>query len=328
MIAYVYISMVKWKCICIIVLHLLARHGGAQPGLSIPDHHVLQYFICLNGIDTRYRWISDKEYEALKEELLRTNSKIEVKELRYAITVNRNKTSRQQYPFSYTHSTLGMYTGYHDVIQDIFVYTTSIALLSVGQGEARVKYLRYRRSQPSFPTDSIGTPLPANFKLADIRGISTNYYPLPELACQLTSNMQSEREKVRSIFRWITSHIIYDDTGLANHTYTRDPIEVLERRKTICGGYAALFQALCSQTGIKSYIISGHARVGDSWRNLHDWNAVKIDGKWYLLDVTWDRGDDRYFLTPPETFIKDHFPIDSRWTLLTKPPGSRDVLNF
>jgi hypothetical protein len=59
---------------------------------------------------------------------------------------------------------------------------------------------------------------------------------------------------------------------------------------------------------------------------------VLIDSAWHLLDATWASGfisysdqfvkayDDYYFLTPPEHFIKDHYPQDYRWTLLPDPP--------
>jgi len=64
----------------------------------------------------------------------------------------------------------------------------------------------------------------------------------------------------------------------------------------------------------------------------HAWNAVKLDGRWYLLDVTWDAGTVKdgsdhferrfgtdYFLTPPEVMGVDHFPEDSAWQLREAP---------
>jgi hypothetical protein len=64
---------------------------------------------------------------------------------------------------------------------------------------------------------------------------------------------------------------------------------------------------------------------------------VRIDGSWHLVDATWASGyftyssdefvqhyNDYYFLTPPESFIKDHFPEDLKWTLLTNPPTLKE----
>jgi hypothetical protein len=58
---------------------------------------------------------------------------------------------------------------------------------------------------------------------------------------------------------------------------------------------------------------------------------VRIDGRWRLIDATWGTGylDERlrffrdfqehYFLTAPETFVFDHFPVDPRWQLVARP---------
>lgn len=109
---------------------------------------------------------------------------------------------------------------------------------------------------------------------------------------------------------------------------------VLKRGTAVCDGYARLFHTLCSFAGIRSEVIVGFARgnANKPTRRFgvnHYWNAVAINNKWYLLDATWASGyisangdqfirdyDDRYFLTPPEIFIRDHYPDDPRWTLL------------
>jgi len=62
----------------------------------------------------------------------------------------------------------------------------------------------------------------------------------------------------------------------------------------------------------------------------HAWSAVQLDGRWHLVDTTWDAGyvsadgfhkryGTRYFLTPPEAFFTKHFPEDPRWQLLATP---------
>src|SRR6185503_17577227 len=68
----------------------------------------------------------------------------------------------------------------------------------------------------------------------------------------------------------------------------------------------------------------------------HTWNAVYLDSTWHLLDVTWASGfvsfaneyvkkfNEFYFLTPPDQFIRDHYPEDLRWTLLNDPPVYRE----
>jgi transglutaminase/protease-like cytokinesis protein 3 len=55
-------------------------------------------------------------------------------------------------------------------------------------------------------------------------------------------------------------------------------------------------------------------------QNDHEWNAVKIDGRWKLIDVTWASGsvstqtgkfvpefNDAYYGTAPEVFFSTIF---------------------
>lgn len=51
----------------------------------------------------------------------------------------------------------------------------------------------------------------------------------------------------------------------------------------VCDGYAGAFQYLMHRLSIPCNIITGISNGGD-----HAWNQVCLDGKWYLVDVTWD----------------------------------------
>ena len=178
------------------------------------------------------------------------------------------------------------------------------------------------------------------------------------LAKQLAALGNTDREKVRAIFRWITQNIDYnvrpigrskktpvlfyeepdDSTAPLPPLNERVARKVLYKGVALCEGYSRLFKTLCDHAGIKSEIIYGYARTNTSRRFgvNHAWNAVSIDGTWYLLDVTWASGivsfaneyirqfNNFYFLTPPEEFIRDHYPEDPQWTLLSNPPVYRE----
>lgn len=178
------------------------------------------------------------------------------------------------------------------------------------------------------------------------------------LSRMLTAPCTTEKEKVKAIFRWITDNISYyrmtpktaqrkpvriheeevADTAALKPLTERIAIKVLQDRKTHCEGYARLFKSLCDHAAIRAEIITGYARADmnrteEKFRSNHSWNAVYIDSAWRLLDVTWASGyitrsteefvkryDEYYFLTPPEDFIRHHYPDDLRWTLLPDPP--------
>ena len=47
----------------------------------------------------------------------------------------------------------------------------------------------------------------------------------------------------------------------------------------VCEGYAKAFSLLCNKIGVPCVQISGSG---------HRWTAVRLDGKWYVADPTWD----------------------------------------
>lgn len=162
---------------------------------------------------------------------------------------------------------------------------------------------------------------------------------LDRLAFSIARNSRSEKEKVQAIYRWIASNIIYDHelgrkTELQRQIYTSEKNvvqEALRREKALCGGFAFMFRDLCKELGIESEVIHGFTKdyaAGSKNKNVphHTWNAVKLDGRWQLLDITWAIGhgaknkpDDFWFLTSAEEFVYSHYPEDQKWTLLPNP---------
>jgi hypothetical protein len=47
----------------------------------------------------------------------------------------------------------------------------------------------------------------------------------------------------------------------------------------------------------------------------------------YRGDEFIRRYDDYYFMTPPDQFIRDHYPDELRWTLMDNPPTVREFQN-
>ena len=96
-------------------------------------------------------------------------------------------------------------------------------------------------------------------------------------------------------------------------------------------------------------MVNGEAKtelfdIGNTrFRSNHAWNAVKINGEWYLLDATWGAGGvgdieikrwwqrkpkkkevfvkgfrPYYFFTHPDTFFLKHFPQDTSMLLTAR----------
>jgi hypothetical protein len=174
---------------------------------------------------------------------------------------------------------------------------------------------------------------------------------VPDLARHLTSNARNDREKARAIFRWLTANIEYDTVGFFRGDYGNlTPEGVLHSRKAVCSGYAQLFASLAEIAGLEVRKISGYSKgygysQGDSLptQSNHAWNAVKIEGRWHLLDATWGAGylnaqgrfvrqlENHYFLTDPQQFIYDHLPEETPWQLLERsvsPQEYRELVHM
>lgn len=79
-------------------------------------------------------------------------------------------------------------------------------------------------------------------------------------------------------------------------------------RKAVCGGYADATAFLLGVMGYEVEIIRGESIINGE---DHAWNYVKLDGKWYALDNTWNDSDNNgfktdYFLAGADTFYLSH----------------------
>ncbi len=156
----------------------------------------------------------------------------------------------------------------------------------------------------------------------------------------LKQETNDRRELIEIIYYWISDNISYDIEGfMTNSNCVQDGYTVLETKKSVCQGYAELFQLLCVQEDIECEIISGYAKgYGFNGKREnepnHSWNAVKLNGNWKLIDVTWGSGNVEsingtltyrknlnlgYIFSKPEGFVIEHFPEDNEWQLLDKP---------
>ncbi|MGV3539652.1 MAG: transglutaminase domain-containing protein [Rufibacter sp.] len=159
----------------------------------------------------------------------------------------------------------------------------------------------------------------------------------------LVKPYETEVEKVRSIYAWIVYTLNYDHALARMKDPTQRSIQnTLSTKKAICGGYANLVKAMCDIAGIECVVIAGYTRRYNfeatrkkrfTWSE-HAWNAVKIEGEWFLLDATWEEKEtvrkgttyirDYCFLKEPRNFIIDHLPEDPIWQFLPCPITLQD----
>ena len=173
------------------------------------------------------------------------------------------------------------------------------------------------------------------------------YTSAEAIANQINKDFNSDIEKVRAIYTWLTSNISYDVQALyngnsrINFTYTDQEDlrrklaavnehtvnSTLQVKRAVCEGYAQTFKKISEHLGIPCLFIDGYSKteIGDIDSNPeqgnHAWNAVRINNKWHLIDATWGAGfmngnrwvkkfNDYYFFTNPDEFILSHLPSE------------------
>jgi hypothetical protein len=156
------------------------------------------------------------------------------------------------------------------------------------------------------------------------------------LAAYIAQQVPGETERIKVIYVWIAYHIAYDVNELFAATPLSGNVDwaqlALNKRKGVCSGYAALFQALAQGVGIKCFEVSGmNIMPNGEYANVgHAWNVARIDGEWRLFDPTWAAGhmegmkfvkrfSAKWFMPKPEDFIKTHLPFDPIWQLQAFP---------
>ena len=120
-------------------------------------------------------------------------------------------------------------------------------------------------------------------------------------------------EQELAVHDWIVLNCAYDYDNYLRGTIPWDsyrPTGVFVHGTAVCQGYAESFQLCMGILGIPCIMVTGTANGGD-----HAWNAVQLDGDWYMVDTTWDdpvpdepgRVLYSYFNVTDEVLKRDHY---------------------
>jgi len=131
-------------------------------------------------------------------------------------------------------------------------------------------------------------------------------------------NERTDYEKIKLVHDYLVDSIEYDSSISKDHIY--DIYGALVSRECVCEGYAKAFQYLMNEVGIDNVIVIGTGTNSNGQTESHAWNYVKLDKKWYAVDVTWDdpiligtgklpeKSKYKYFLKGSITMNENHTP--------------------
>ena len=132
---------------------------------------------------------------------------------------------------------------------------------------------------------------------------------LDQVFASLDLDGKSDYEKVKAIYEYVCENVVYSEEVLSSGADPLSPSEdqrvyysaygALVLGSTTCQGFSSLVYRMMLKAGIDCRLIAGGA---------HGWNIVKLDGKYYYLDPTWDSdnfhlyGELEYFLDGSASF--------------------------
>jgi hypothetical protein len=88
----------------------------------------------------------------------------------------------------------------------------------------------------------------------------------------------SDYKKVKVIHDYIINRVSYDKKLVKASAY-----DALISKSAVCEGYSMLAYLMFTEAGLETRIIPGNGNG-----RPHAWNIVKVKGKWYNIDLTWD----------------------------------------
>ena len=143
-----------------------------------------------------------------------------------------------------------------------------------------------------------------------------------ERVAPIVAGCETDYEKAKAIYDWMSENIIYDYTYSISYAD-----ECWEKRTGVCNAFSELYVNLAKGCDLSAEKIEGIAKSGGG----HAWNKVKTEKGWILLDVTWGscsghvdnynngNGWEEYgensriwFDVHPDWMIFTHFPKNSK----------------
>lgn len=202
-------------------------------------------------------------------------------------TENLIASATTEYPTQIQGISMGVYTGLTpgehllpiDRNPEYPVYTSEQLVYAVENG-----------FRPSFPV--AGTVAEAIYKEA------------VSVVNSIINDEMNDLQKITAIHDWIVTNVVYD-TNLLDLATPPDAVTTEElikykgfylegallEKKAVCDGKTKLFTLLAGIEGYETVRVTGELRNPDPKKpetEDHAWSKIKLNGKWYIVDITND----------------------------------------
>lgn len=130
----------------------------------------------------------------------------------------------------------------------------------------------------------------------------------------LTNYGGTSYEEMQKLHDWFLDNLQYDLQVVQRATVYGG----LVNKIGVCEAYARSYKLILDELGIENILVTGIGASSNGSQEEHMWNYVKINEKWYAVDVTWDdpiilgggRATEelkhKYFLVGSNVFFRNH----------------------
>ncbi len=126
---------------------------------------------------------------------------------------------------------------------------------------------------------------------------------------------KTDFEKIRTVHDYLVNTVSYDSS--LKGTNSHNMVGALIDKVCVCEGYSKAFKYILNKMGFNNIIAVGTA-TSRSGTEDHSWNYVKVNNRWYAVDVTWDdpTGNGaamekyKYFMVGRKQIFKDHKELE------------------
>ncbi len=143
-------------------------------------------------------------------------------------------------------------------------------------GKNRIKYTFYSAGTYSVTLFLVQNDMAVGYSYMEFTIQDDGKHPTLEQKAQQIVNeckATTKWQTALNLYDWMTTHAYYDAT------YDTHGADILFLGYGVCDSYSKAYELLCNTAGIP---------VERTFGPNHAWNTVKLDGKWYQVDATWD----------------------------------------
>ena len=154
----------------------------------------------------------------------------------------------------------------------------------------RVQHFVRYQGEAERHLDSVTYEFKYNDLANDLAGNQSILFNEVQKIVSLTRQFATAREKELFVHDYLLNHVEF----VSGSDYNQTAYSALINHKTVCSGYTRAFQIIMRQLRIPAYFVNGYkvdknTQVTEfSDADLHSWNLVLMDGKYYNVDVTND----------------------------------------